>query len=342
MERLVLRRADIDQRRTARGVPTIGVLRGRPERILRGGRGSVWPAQSTLPAAEAYENGQWVAQTGPGRAFPEPAGTSDAFLTGGATLTNLTISLNFAGNGGTGAPGGSTGPGSGIAVFAGSLTQTNTIITGNNCAGPITPEELNLWFAGASSCQGLFGNPDLGPLQNNGGATQTMALGAGSAAIDKVPASATTCPPTDQRGFLRPDGETTCDIGAYESGATPINFKLIAGLTTPPRFFGLKLHGTEQGGATVVAVLHKPRVLVLLVRKLETHRRLIFVGLVRLGHHPAERSTFRWNLRAGGHPLGQGRYQIVMYALDNGNVLSLPANPGVRTLTVQARGRVRT
>jgi hypothetical protein len=91
----------------------------------------------------------------------------------------------------------------------------------------------------------------------------------------------------------------------------------------------------------VVAVLRQPRVLVLLVRKLETRHRLILVGLVRLGHHPAGRSTFHWNLRVGGHPLDQGRYQIVMYALDSDNVLSLPENPGARTVIVQEHGEVR-
>jgi hypothetical protein len=42
-----------------------------------------------------------------------------------------------------------------------------------------------------------------------------MALGSGSAAIDKVPAKGAHCPATDQRGVRRPQGKA-CDIGAFE------------------------------------------------------------------------------------------------------------------------------
>jgi hypothetical protein len=59
----------------------------------------------------------------------------------------------------------------------------------------------------------------LGPLADNGGPTETHALLAGSPAID---AGSPDCPPpaTDQRGVLRPQG-AACDIGAFESEATP-------------------------------------------------------------------------------------------------------------------------
>jgi len=58
-------------------------------------------------------------------------------------------------------------------------------------------------------------NPLLGPLQNNGGQTQTHALLTGSPAIDA--GTNTGCPTTDQRGIARPQG-ATCDIGAFEFG----------------------------------------------------------------------------------------------------------------------------
>jgi len=57
---------------------------------------------------------------------------------------------------------------------------------------------------------------NLGPLQNNGGGTLTHALLAGSVAIDA--GNNALCPTTDQRDRIRWDG--SCDIGAYEVGAT--------------------------------------------------------------------------------------------------------------------------
>jgi CSLREA domain-containing protein len=282
------------------------------------------------------------------------AGGGIAESAGGASATNLTIASNVTGLGGDAS--GIPGPGSGIYVAAGSFTEANTIVGLNFCAGKITDGGFDLQAgvpvrtgAGtlmftSAGCPGQIGNPDLGPLQNNGGTTQTMALGSGSAAVDRLPSNPLNCPPTDQRGFIRPDGETTCDIGAYESGASPqlhITCCFFAGLTLAPHFFGLEVRGAEKRGSTVLAVLHKPRVLVLLVRRLAPRHRLLLVGLVRLGHHHAGRSLIPWNLRVGGRLLGPGRYRIVMYALD-GNVLSLPAKPGARTLVVLTQGRVST
>ncbi len=56
-------------------------------------------------------------------------------------------------------------------------------------------------------------NPLLGPLQNNGGQTDTRALLAGSPAINA--GNNADAPATDQRGFARIVGGTI-DIGAYE------------------------------------------------------------------------------------------------------------------------------
>lgn len=60
-------------------------------------------------------------------------------------------------------------------------------------------------------------DPGLGPLEANGGPTDTHALGGGSPAIDagspKPPGNGTRCRPADQRGVPRVG---PCDIGAYE------------------------------------------------------------------------------------------------------------------------------
>ena len=60
-------------------------------------------------------------------------------------------------------------------------------------------------------------NPKLGPLQDNGGPTQTVALLVGSPAIDATPTTSSTPKTTDQRGAPRPVGKGE-DIGAYEYG----------------------------------------------------------------------------------------------------------------------------
>ena len=57
-------------------------------------------------------------------------------------------------------------------------------------------------------------NPLLGALQDNSGLTETMALGAGSPAIDA--GSDANCPVYDQRGVARPQDDH-CDLGAYEA-----------------------------------------------------------------------------------------------------------------------------
>jgi hypothetical protein len=62
-------------------------------------------------------------------------------------------------------------------------------------------------------------------LANNGGPTQTIALLAGSPAINGGDPEVCANPPVDgldQRGYVRPStGHTQCSIGAYEADAIP-------------------------------------------------------------------------------------------------------------------------
>jgi hypothetical protein len=106
------------------------------------------------------------------------------------------------------------------------LTLTNTIVADNgveNCDGNISSLGHNL--TDDTSC-GLTEPSDLvvadamlGPLQDNGGPTETHDLlpggttTPGSPAIDAGDNAA--CPTTDQRGVVRPQG-AACDIGAVE------------------------------------------------------------------------------------------------------------------------------
>jgi CSLREA domain-containing protein len=145
------------------------------------------------------------------------------------TLTNTTVTGNSATQQGGGVfQNGPTGE-----EDQGFLTITNSLVAQNSApTGPdvlilqgfLTPR-FNLIGNGSGSgiTNGVDGNqvgtagapidPKLGPLADNDGPTRTHALLLGSPAIDA--ASTPDCPPTDQRGVLRPQG-AACDIGSYE------------------------------------------------------------------------------------------------------------------------------
>lgn len=152
-------------------------------------------------------------------------------------LYNVTISSNTADSDGN-----DSGDGGGVFILGGT-SATNTIIGGNtdnspgqrrpDCSGSLNSEGYNLItnITGCTINGDTTGNltgvdPILGPLQNNGGATLTQSLLAGSPAINagnpggcRDHTSALLS--TDQRGFSRPaNGSPLCDIGAYEAGAS--------------------------------------------------------------------------------------------------------------------------
>lgn len=124
---------------------------------------------------------------------------------------------------------------------------------------------------------------------------------------------------------------------------TDLSFLSLEGITydaPSPKFFGLGLHGTEQQGATVTAMLSRPRALALLVSVARSGR-LVNVGVVHLGSHRAGLSYIHWNLVVNKRVLPAGRYELSLHAL-NGALLSVPASPGARTLVVQANGHIHT
>jgi hypothetical protein len=128
---------------------------------------------------------------------------------------------------------GRNGSGGGIfnnPVYAGTVKFQNTIVANQsgNCNGTLISKGHNLSsdntcnFSGPGDLNNT--DPQLGPLQYNGGPTQTMALPSGSPAIDAGNPNGCTdnrghLLTTDQRGMPRPDPEDTsgCDIGAFES-----------------------------------------------------------------------------------------------------------------------------
>jgi len=96
-----------------------------------------------------------------------------------------------------------------------------------NCAGPLNSAGYNLIqdltdciLTGNTRGNIIGVNSGLGPLQANGGPTDTQALLTGSPAIDAgnplgCTNNAGQILTTDQRGVVRPQG-TVCDIGAFE------------------------------------------------------------------------------------------------------------------------------
>ncbi len=109
----------------------------------------------------------------------------------------------------------------GGAIYNGSNSHTtiiNSILYGNlggeiyNASGS-SSVSYSIIQGGYSGTGNIDANPLLGPLQDNGGFTQTMALLPGSPAIDA--GDDATCTDTDQRGMARPQG-SHCDMGAFE------------------------------------------------------------------------------------------------------------------------------
>lgn len=155
--------------------------------------------------------------------------------TGNSILIGCTLAENRAqgGRGGTGGTsgGGAAGPngsdglsfGGNIGRLGGAIRLEQSIISrslsGANVTGIITDGGYNI----SSDSSVLFTapgsvtntDPKLGALSDNGGATRTMALLAGSPAIDAI--TNVVCLATDQRGVARPQGGG-CDIGAFEGG----------------------------------------------------------------------------------------------------------------------------
>ena len=159
------------------------------------------------------------------------------------------------------------------------LVAGNTINSGDNLAGPDLRGEFTsgghnlIGIAEGTTGPGINGpgdrtgtaanplNPNLGPLQNNGGPTQTMLplpgsplLGAGDPAL---------APSTDQRGLSRPAGGPI-DIGAVQETGVPST----GGGSSP------------ASPAPTMPALHTPLLLALLDQLLDGVKRLNGDGTV--------------------------------------------------------------
>ncbi len=156
---------------------------------------------------------------------------------GALTMTNVTVANNFSIFGANFrnyvASSGAT---------YGDATFKNTVVAQpvatENCAigsdtttqGNNLSSDASCGFTGTGDIQNQ--DPKLGPLQNNGGPTQTHALLSGSPAVEA--GTNTGCSSTDQRGITRPqdgnnDGIAVCDIGAVEVDNTAPSTNITSG-----------------------------------------------------------------------------------------------------------------
>jgi CSLREA domain-containing protein len=132
--------------------------------------------------------------------------------------------------------GNTAGTGGGIVSGSGGLSLASSIVA-NNTAGGIESDclpssmvtSLGWNVLGDNSCTGgsagdqTSTNPQLGPLQNNGGTTETMLPASSSPAIGN---GGPNCPPLDQRGVSRP--ASGCTSGAVQVSEGTQGYWLVA------------------------------------------------------------------------------------------------------------------
>ncbi|GAX41034.1 hypothetical protein NIES4075_20020 [Tolypothrix sp. NIES-4075] len=144
-------------------------------------------------------------------------------LSGTSTVSNSTLADNSAANFGGG---GIYNNPSGTVKAKNSIIAKNTASSSNpDFYGTLTSQGYNLigtTTTGTTSTDIINVNPLLGSLQDNGGATYTMALLPGSVAINAGDPNFTSPPTTDQRGTERIK-KGRIDIGAYEYDFTSAN-----------------------------------------------------------------------------------------------------------------------
>jgi hypothetical protein len=98
---------------------------------------------------------------------------------------------------------------------------------------PVASGGYTFWVDGSCGAPPAWGDvvnggdPLLGPLQDNGGVTETRLPVPGSPLRDRIAVSDVGCGGVDQRGIARPQG-LGCDIGAVEAEVAPSGFVGVA------------------------------------------------------------------------------------------------------------------
>lgn len=201
-------------------------------------------ANSSSGGGAPGTNGNQNFRPQPGPGLPGTGGAINQRAMG-TTLAHVTITANSA-----------AGVGGGVDGAGGTVTIGNSIVAGNvaapanvNCAGVLVDQGGNIEFA-ASSCPPGFlqANPKITGLADNGGPTQTVAIQAGSAAIDHV---ATCVLGSDQRGVARPVG-SACDSGAYQFAPPAVSGVSAGAITTSSASIAASVNPNLRDATVVV------------------------------------------------------------------------------------------
>ena len=138
------------------------------------------------------------------------------------------------------------------ALGGGTATLANTLLAANlpaNADGPVADGGHNLSSDASCAFTSLGSlnhtDPKLGPLADNGGPTQTMALLPGSPAIGA--GDGALAPTDDQRGFPRPPWSS--DIGAFQSAYPP----LLQVISLPQGGLGISAYGLAGQSCRLLA-----------------------------------------------------------------------------------------
>ncbi|HEV7485554.1 MAG TPA: Calx-beta domain-containing protein [Thermoanaerobaculia bacterium] len=144
-------------------------------------------------------------------------------VSAGGTLSFATIASNTA-----------TGNGGGVFVESGTVTINDSIVADNTASanndldGTFDASYSLIETPGSAAINDIAGNifstdPNLGPLANNGGSTQTHMPGEGSPVINAGDPAFVPPPSTDQRALARVVGGRV-DMGSVESNGGTIQF----------------------------------------------------------------------------------------------------------------------
>lgn len=301
--------------------------------------GYIRPGGVAQPYGVAYEDGQWAVPTSWGPRFPvTPSATTYAVLTGVYCITAQSCQAVGSYNSG----GANQVWGAALGANTWSLSSLPPSGVGANGAAVTCPQEC--WAVGDyTSSSGLqaFADEqsgtgwDFASLPTPAGLDSSL-NGVSCALINYCLAVGRARNPAGLGAFAERYLYTIPTSGS--GGRTCVSLNCPPAQSGTPHHFALTAAGAERAGATVIAVLRKPRTLVLLVEAVHGHRRVI-VGLVRLGRHLAGTARIHWNLRVDRHPLPPGTYQVSLHAISL-EVLSPATPPGEITLTVKANRQV--